>query len=178
MVIPDPAVICLKAVQARVERSLPAFRRGAEGRTGRDGLRGPSIPRVHPTDSEVAAVDRSGPGLADAVPPPAPAAPAAARLHASERRAQVAALRGLLLARKRLYGVAEEAFAEAASLDPALDLTAEPAFWDLPRGGQEAAVRAYEASGRHRDAAVLGETLRCRFRPRLVTNRRPTPGTD
>jgi hypothetical protein len=105
-------------------------------------------------------------------PDPAPAREpvdaSALAAHLDERRAQAAALRALLLARQRRYAEAESAFAQAAGLDPALDLGTLDGFWELERGAHAAAVRAYEAVGRHRDAMGLRATLDGRYRPRLV----------
>ncbi len=99
---------------------------------------------------------------------PEPPGAVALAAHLDARRAQAAGLRALLFARQRRYAEAEEAFAQAATLDPALDLTALDGFWDLGRGAHEAAVRAYEAAGRARDAMLLRATLDGRYRPRLV----------
>lgn len=97
---------------------------------------------------------------------PATATDLAAGLDA--RRAQAAALRALLLARQRRYAEAESAFAQAAGIDRTLDLGALDGFWELERGAHQAAIRAYEAVGRHRDAMVMRATLDGRYRPRLV----------
>lgn len=104
--------------------------------------------------------------LAETHPEPPGAVALAAHLDA--RRAQAAALRALLFARQRRYAEAEAAFAQAASLDPALDLADLDGFWELGRGAHEAAVRAYDGAGRPRDAMVLRATLDGRYRPRLV----------
>ncbi|MDP9366383.1 MAG: hypothetical protein M3Q10_19530, partial [Chloroflexota bacterium] len=63
---------------------------------------------------------------------------------------------------------ARAAFAEAVRLDPELDLTSVPTFWQLERGGHEAAILAYEAAGREHDAMALAARLREVYRPRLV----------
>lgn len=93
----------------------------------------------------------------------------------TERRARAAALRGMMLARQRRLDAAEAAFMEAARLDPSLDLTAIPTFWQLERGAHEATIRAYVASGRQRDANELTARMRTVFRPRLVIDRSPPP---
>ncbi len=90
-------------------------------------------------------------------------------LNARERRSRAAAVRGLMHARQCRFLLAQEAFAEGLVMDPGLDLVAMPTFWDMPRGGQEAAVRAYEQVGRIRDAATIRRT----FTPRAVPLRRP-----
>jgi len=61
----------------------------------------------------------------------------------------------------------------AITLDPALDLTAIPHFWSLPRGAHDAAVAALERLDRHREAARLAAIVERRFRPRLLGT--PTP---
>jgi hypothetical protein len=86
----------------------------------------------------------------------------------NEQRARVAAVRGLLRAREHLFDAARTAFTEAATLDPRLDLAKIPNFWSLPRGGQQAAIDAYELAGRERDAFMLVARVRRAFRPRLV----------
>ena len=100
---------------------------------------------------------------------------AAAPLTAQERRARAAAYRGLLLGRQRRFSAAQAAFAEAATLDPLLALESIPTFWDMERGAHEAAVRAYIAAGREREATYLASRLRTTFRPRLVPA--PTPAS-
>ena len=87
---------------------------------------------------------------------------------ATERRADAAALRALFLARQRRFAAAQAAFAEALRLDPGLDLPAVAGFWELERSGHEAAIRAYEAVGREREALILAAKVRQTFRPRLA----------
>lgn len=87
-----------------------------------------------------------------------------------EQRARVAAVRGLMRARDEHFEDARGFFAEAASLDPRLDLAAIPHFWSLPSGGHHAAIEAYELAGRERDARVLMARVRRTFRPRLVSS--------
>ena len=89
-------------------------------------------------------------------------------LNPQERRARAAVVRGLMHARQCRFLLAHEAFAEGLAMDPALDLIAVPTFWQMPRGGQEAAVRAYETVGRIRDAATLAATIRRTFTPRAL----------
>jgi hypothetical protein len=96
----------------------------------------------------------------------------AAPLAANERRARAAALRAMALSRERRFDAARAAFAEAASLDPALDLTRTPAFWKLERAAHEAAIAAYLQAGRERDAAVLRARVHSTFRPKAL---RPRP---
>ncbi len=95
----------------------------------------------------------------------------------NEQRARVAAVRGLVRAREQLFDAARNAFTEAATLDPRLDLATIPDFWNLPRGGQQAAIEAYELAGRERDAFMLIARVRKVFRPKLITltPRDPTP---
>jgi hypothetical protein len=91
----------------------------------------------------------------------------------NEQRARVAAVRGLVRAREHHFDAARGFFTEAATLDPRLDLATIPHFWNLPRGGQQAAIDAYELAGRERDAAMLIARVRKAFRPKLVHS---TPG--
>ncbi|MBW3632013.1 MAG: hypothetical protein KY456_03190 [Chloroflexi bacterium] len=98
---------------------------------------------------------------------PGPATP----LSANERRARAAALRALALSRGRRFDAAGAAFAEAARLDPLLDLTRTPTFWTLERAAHEAAVDAYVQAGRERDAAVLRARVQSTFRPKPLRPR-------
>lgn len=84
------------------------------------------------------------------------------------RRAGWAAARGIALAATGRDEGATRAFTEALRLDPTLDLALVPGFWDVPRSGQEAAVRACAAVGQSREAAVLDAVLRLIYRPRVV----------
>jgi hypothetical protein len=97
----------------------------------------------------------------------------------NEQRARVAAVRGFVRAREQQFDEAKHLFAEAASLDPRLDLATIPHFWSLPRGGQQAAIDAYELAGRAQDAARLIARVRKTYRLRLVAPSRedqaPTP---
>ena len=95
----------------------------------------------------------------------------------NEQRARVAAVRGLMRARDQLFDAARDSFAEAARLDPRLDLATIPHFWSLPSGAHQAAIEAYELAGRERDAAMLIARVRKTFRPRLVATipKDPTP---
>jgi hypothetical protein len=86
----------------------------------------------------------------------------------SEQRARVAAVRGFVRAREQQFDAATGFFAEAATLDPRLDLASIPNFWSLPRGGHQAAIDAYERAGRERDAAMLIARVRKTYRLRLV----------
>jgi hypothetical protein len=95
-------------------------------------------------------------------------------LSAAERRARAVAVSGLMRVRDGQFEVARNLFAEAAALDPGLDLSTVPGFWNLPRPGQEAAVAAYELADRTGDAELLAANLRYRFRPKLV-RRQPQP---
>jgi len=88
--------------------------------------------------------------------------------HDIERGARSAAVRGLFLARSGRFGEARSAFAMAAS-EPTINLTAIPGFWDLPRGGMLAAVRAYEDVKRFREASALGAQIRLKYRPRSIS---------
>lgn len=164
MVISQPAVICLQATRGRWLRAFLDLCFG----------RGPSLaPPAQPIP------------IAKAMPEEAPLAPAPADtsspetasepLTATERRARAAAFRGLLLSRQRRFAAAQTAFADAVRLDPALDLTSIPTFWDLERGAHEIVIRAYEETGRQPDAQALAARLRQTYRPRLVRLRSSDP---
>lgn len=85
-----------------------------------------------------------------------------------ERGARSASVRGLFLARSGRFDEARVAFALAA-VEPSVDLTAIPGFWDLSRAGMTAAVGAYEDVERIREAAALGARIRLHYRPRTVS---------
>jgi hypothetical protein len=102
----------------------------------------------------------------------AAAVDASTPLAANERRARAAALRAMVFGRDRRFDAARAAFAEAAGLDPQLDLTRTPAFWKLERAAHEAAIDAYLQTGRERDAAVLRARVQSTFRPKPL---RPRP---
>lgn len=114
-------------------------------------------------------VDAATPEPAEPPADPEPtAADAGDATAADRRRAGAAILRAIMLARQRRFAEAEAAFADAAERDPDLDLARVPAFWELERGGQDAAVRALDAVGRRRDAMVLRARVENRYRPRIV----------
>jgi len=85
------------------------------------------------------------------------------------RSARAAAARGILLARGGRLDDARAAFAEAAG-EPSIDLADFPGFWDLTRGGMQAAVDAYGDAGRLRDAARLAAMIRLKYRPRAMAD--------
>jgi len=161
MVISQPAVVCLEATTDRVRRVWAAFRGGtADG--GRGVVAASRAEAVAAAPPVARDADERGESDPDAAPTP---------LTAPERRARAAAFRGLLLARQRRFAEAEAAFAAALRLDPALDPTTIPTFWELERGGHEAVVGAYQAVDRTGEAATLSARLRRTYRPRLVRTR-------
>lgn len=177
MVISQPTIAYWDAMRERIRRALAACRMGTLSRpaTGSLVVEPPSVfdaPSEYPPMAGSATEDDL-PALVDPVPAALPPIPAAAPLNPTERRARAAAVRGLMLARQRRFGSAQSAFAEAATLDPTLDLATVPTFWDLQRAGQEAVVQAYEQVGRVRDAAMLAARLRQRFRPRALPGPAP-----
>jgi hypothetical protein len=123
----------------------------------------------------VASVVADGETLAAETRDQGPARPAhpnvSMPLAANERRARAAALRAMALSRERRFAAAAAAFAEAARLDPVLDLTRTPAFWTLERAAHEAAIDAYAQAGRERDAAVLRARVQSTFRPKPLRSR-------
>lgn len=173
MMISQPALVCLESSWRRLigrhddnefamVPELPPLREPVASVEPRiaGALPGNSVPAIiarHETSTELAP---SGP------------------LTAAERRARAAALRALAFSRTRRFDAALVAFIEAASLDPLLDLTRIPAFWKLERAAHEAAVEAYLAVGRDRDAAVLRAQVRSTFRPKALRPRpEPMPST-
>jgi hypothetical protein len=97
--------------------------------------------------------------------------PGTGPLTANERRARAAALRALAFGRARRFDAAQAAFQDAATLDPALDLTRVPTFWSLERAAHEAAIAAYVAAGRTGDAAVLRAKVQSVYRPKPLRTR-------
>ncbi|HWK79802.1 MAG TPA: hypothetical protein VNP95_03505 [Thermomicrobiales bacterium] len=94
-----------------------------------------------------------------------------------QRLARLAAVRGVLAARNGDLDAAHAHFLEAAR-EPTIRFQVVPGFWGCSRGGMNAAVAAYEAAGRVRDAAALAATIRTRYRPRAVQaiREQPAPG--
>lgn len=86
----------------------------------------------------------------------------------AEERARTYAVKGFLRARDGNYDRAQDDFSLAAGLDPDLDLTNLPRFWDLPRAGHDCAVAALENAGRGRDASRLLAIINRRYRPKIV----------
>ena len=173
MVISGPAAVGLEQAWARIERAVSVGWTLAWSRVrGGDAQSMPAVAASLASGAAFAPVEASTPPERVAPSRPRPEQEDQAEpLSAEERRARAAAVRGLMLARKRCYGTAQAAFAEAAALDPELDLARVPTFWELHRAGQETVVRAYEEAGRSRDAAVLAATLRHTYRPRPVPRR-------
>lgn len=96
------------------------------------------------------------------------ASPEPRPLNPVEERARAAAVQGYVRARDGSFEQAIEHFAEAAKLDPELDLTTIPGFWTLPRGAHDGAATAYERADRERDAWRLRAVIRRTYRPRLL----------
>jgi len=88
-----------------------------------------------------------------------------------EQKARVVALRGLSQARDGEFDAARETFGDAIRLDPRLDLSRLPSFWNMPNQTHDAVIEALYDTERTRDAASLIADLRTRFRPRLLPNR-------
>lgn len=171
MVISEPVLACLASARARFTRPFASLRKTSvsaqtkiltvNGAHGGDNHCATSLSHGSAPDGLTVAApsDRQNPRF-DLEPEP---------LSATERRARAAALRGMLLARQRRFSSARKAFAEAITYDPTLDLASVPTFWRLERGGQEAAISAYQDQGREREASMLAARMRQTFRPRLVT---------
>jgi hypothetical protein len=179
MMISQPAIMCLNATWQRLTgRSA----RGAAP-TAEQPLPEPALADLNQVGADVAtesllvsAAAGESESLAAEAREQRPARPARPDaplpLAANERRARAAALRAMTLSRERRFAAAAAAFAEAARLDPVLDLTRTPAFWSLERAAHEAAIDAYAQAGRERDAAVLRARVQSTFRPKPL---RPRP---
>jgi hypothetical protein len=173
MMISQPALLCLEATVHRLVRGAATDRLPDAAR---------------PSDLVVVATSRVESETQSAAPVARPEGPSAERAAApadleapltpNELRARAAALRALALSRGRRFEAARVAFTEAARLDPALDLTRTPAFWKLERAAHEAAIAAYVATGRDRDAAVLRARVNSTFRPRPLKPRQSAPATS
>ena len=177
--ISQPALICLNATWQRLtgESAVDVEPAAAEALHVQDPVlagaiqdgvdvaaeQSPTVAAVGESRAPAAREEgRATPGTVDAFTP----------LAANERRARAAALRAMALGRDRRFDAARAAFAEAAGLDPLLDLTRTPAFWKLERAAHEAAIDAYLQAGRERDAAVLRARVQSTFRPKPL---RPRP---
>jgi hypothetical protein len=169
MLITQPALICLEATWHRL-LGRPIVDEPAVRHIAPDDTDAAVVPALAPANEDVAFVAAAQPLSATVsidVGPPVDAS-GAGPLTANERRARAAALRALALSRGRRFASAQAAFAEAARLDPSLDLTRIPGFWRLERAAHEAAIDAYDDAGRARDAAVLRAQVRSTFRPKPV----------
>jgi hypothetical protein len=79
------------------------------------------------------------------------------------QRAQAAARRAMLAARRGEYEPAESLFTAAFSLDRSLEPGRIDGFWHLDLAGIEAAERALRIAGRPHDARSLGNEIAYRF---------------
>lgn len=177
MMISQPAVLCLTATWRRLTGRITSDAGTATAPVLAVAVPvdrvvvGPASPEIPREDSAPAVGARPVPVAVElkeiTVSKPGPGTP----LSANERRARAAALRALALSRGRRFDAAGAAFAEAARLDPLLDLTRTPTFWTLERAAHEAAVDAYVQAGRERDAAVLRARVQSTFRPKPLRPR-------
>lgn len=170
MIISQPALVCLESVLMRL-----LGRRVAAGvhHSGADATEAATWPAAAVSNAIAGASATQGQVEAVAVEPGN--VDAESPLTAAERRARAAALRGLAFSRQRRFDVARQAFAMAARLDPHLDLTRTPTFWQLERAAHEAAIDAYVDAERVDDAAVLRARVRSTFRPKPVRPIAPQP---
>ena len=178
MMISQPAMLCLNATWQRLTgRSTPSVVAATEQPL-------PEPAAVEAIEGEVdgaseslvvATAARESKNLVAEAPDESPTVPSridvTMPLAANERRARAAALRAMALSRERRFDAARAAFAEAARLDPGLDLTRTPAFWTLERSAHEAAIEAYAWVGRDGDAAVLRARVHSTFRPKPLRAR-------
>jgi hypothetical protein len=180
MMISQPALICLNVTWQRLlRRSVrDGEQNAAQALQVQESVLAGAIPGgvdVVAEPSLMAAAVGGGESRAPAAREEGRAIPdtvdASTPLAANERRARAAALRAMAMGRERRFDAARVAFAEAAGLDPLLDLTRTPAFWKLERAAHEAAIDAYLLAGRERDAAVLRARIQSTFRPKPVRPR-------
>jgi hypothetical protein len=177
MMISQPALICLSATWQRLMRQSTREAEPADARAPHAPTPADAIQRdVEAAMESPLVAQAAGASLAPVAREQGAAVggqvDVAAPLAANERRARAAALRAMALSRERRFDAARAAFAEAAGLDPVLDLTRTPAFWRLERAAHEAAIAAYQQVGRDRDAAVLRARVQSTFRPKAL---RPRP---
>jgi hypothetical protein len=166
MMITQPAFFCLEATWHRI------LGRATPGRVDEVPMWDRPAPPDGPTPPlpEAAPIARVEPAIAATVSTTSESDPSGP-LTVAERRARAAALRALSLCRQRRFTGARSAFAEAARLDPLLDLTRTPGFWNLERAAHEAAIDAYGDVARDRDAAVLRARVRSTYRPKPLRSR-------
>jgi hypothetical protein len=168
MLITQPALICLETTWHRL-LGRPIIDVPGPQPLALDERDAALVPTLAPVTEEVAVAATQTLPLITAAEAATPLEETGSGpLTANERRARAAALRALALSRGRRFASAQSAFAEAARLDPTLDLTRIPGFWRLERAAHEAAIDAYDEAGRVRDAAVLRARIRSTFRPKPV----------
>lgn len=177
MIITDPAMIVLGSNRGRIARLLSWFLpidirsyshqpepiaslSGLSAFESIEGYASEPLPDFLGTELEFPVPVEHGPfgrgiGSGDSLMP-------------NERRARASAIRALVASREGKFEHARRAFAEAASLDPTLDISRVPGFWQLPREAQQAAVDALYDAQRPREADFLASTLRYKFKPRLI----------
>jgi hypothetical protein len=172
MMITEPALTCLITSWQRLVGQTPSDGHVAADLARSEPERAPSAPRPVKVGSAPAASSaESAPAAREPAMPATIAVDTDAPLTANERRARAAALRALAFSRARRFDAARTAFTEAARLDPLLDLTRTPTFWRLERAAHEAAIAAYAATGRERDATVLRAQVHSTFRPKRLKMR-------
>jgi hypothetical protein len=177
MMISQPALICLNVTWQRLMRKSSrevesAATQVLDAPAPVDAIQGDVETAAESPLVAAALTESLAPVAREQGPAVGAEVDASAPLAANERRARAAALRAMALSRERRFDAARAAFAEAAGLDPVLDLTRTPAFWKLERAAHEAAIAAYLQAGRERDAAVLRARVHSTFRPKPL---RPRP---
>lgn len=193
MIVSQPALLCLtsfwnnltgrasvrevhaEAVPKPAAPPVAAIERAATIREGRlqQATSAPTLQQEQLIEPQGTLVAHAAPVEERAAPAPAAqvAPSGVGPLTANERRARAAALRALAFSRARRFDAAQAAFLDAATLDPALDLTRVPTFWSLERSAHEAAIAAYVAAGRTGDAAVLRAKVQSVYRPKALRPR-------
>lgn len=170
MLITQPALLCLQAVFRSIGRSNAADARTAssahEHAVPVESRILPPIPVLIDAPPTVP----SQFSIQPEVETPSVVGSTDGPLSVRERRARAAALRALALSRTRRFSGARDAFIEASTLDPLLDLTRVPMFWSLERAAHEAAIDAYQMTGREAEATVLRAQVRTTYRPRPLSS--------
>ena len=180
MMISQPAMMCLNATWQRLTGrmtpgAVPTTEQTLPEPVSVVTIQGEVDPASEALSIAIAAGDDTHPPaeMVDKAPALPRRSDISLPLAANERRARAAALRAMALSRGRRFDAARSAFAEAARLDPGLDLTRTPAFWTLERSAHEAAIEAYAEVGREGDAAVLRARVHSTFRPKPLRTRHP-----
>jgi hypothetical protein len=178
MLITEPALLCIRAIWSSLGRTTTPIEVPRQVVSADTAIRParplPPIPTLSAAQPIATDVQKEPPAEPVAVTQSVPGGPLTVR----ERRARAAALRALALSRTRRFSGAREAFIEASTLDPQLDLTRIPMFWTLERAAHEAAIDAYQLTGREVEATVLRAQVRTTYRPKSVPGPHRAPAAS